>query len=169
MNIHPARLCDESRLIELVACFRDTLAQMRGADIARDIPAARSELGEYRQKGCPIFVAEEEGAELAGYLVCRVEGEVVWVESLFVMPAYRRIGVASLLYAEAEGLAAGLGGDAPYNWVDPGNKAMIAFLAKRGYDVLNLIELRCAREEESVPGKISVGRNEFRSRTGGCG
>ncbi len=169
MNIHPAQIGDESCLIELMACFREALARMRGVNWARDIPAARSELGEYKQKGFPMFVAEEDGAGLAGYLVCRVEGEVAWVESLFVLPEYRRKGVASLLYAEAERLAAGLGGDAPYNWVDPGNEAMLKFLASRGYDVLNLIELRRAREGEFVPGRISVGRNEFRSRTGGRG
>jgi GNAT superfamily N-acetyltransferase len=96
-----------------------------------------------------------------GYLVCRVVGDVVWAESLYVLPAYRRQGIASTLYAEAEKLALALGSDAPYNWVHPNNDPIIQFLQRRGYDVLNLIELRRPRSGEKPSRVICVGEHKF--------
>ena len=98
---------------------------------------------------------------MVGYLVCRVDDGVVWAESLYVSPAYRRQRIGSSLYAEAERLADELGSEILYNWVDPNNTQIIAFLQKRGYRVLNLIELRRTRPDEEMKGKIRVGPNEF--------
>jgi hypothetical protein len=55
-----------------------------------DLAAARDKLVEYTAKNLSIFVAEDDQSSLAGYLVCRVDGEVVWVEFLFTAPEYRR-------------------------------------------------------------------------------
>jgi ribosomal protein S18 acetylase RimI-like enzyme len=140
---------------------------LRGQERQLDLAAARQELAEYQEKYYPIYVAEgdaanpSEASSLIGYLVCRVEGDVVWAESLYVTPQCRRQGIGSALYAEAEHLAQELGGDAPYNWVDPHNDKIIAFLQRRGYNVLNLIELRRARPGEETRQKIRVGAHEF--------
>lgn len=162
MIIRPAQTTDELALIGLITEFRAALSSLRGNDKRMSPDQAKSELDEYCQKGFPIFTAEETG-EIIGYLVCRVEDEVVWAESLFVQPQFRRRGVAGLLYAEAEKLAQALGGDAPYNWVDPNNNAIIQFLRKRGYDVLNLIELRRPYEGEHLTRVIKVGDQTFYS------
>lgn len=140
-----------------------SLAQLRGTACKLDLAAASEELAEYVEKSFPIYVAESAPGALAGYLVCRVDGDVVWAESLFVTPDYRRRGVGSDLYAAAERLAHELGGDTLYNWVDPNNDRIIHFLRKRGYTVLNLIELRRARPGEEMTHKISLGTNKFDS------
>ncbi len=151
-------------MVRLVGEFRMSLAQLRGQGRRVDLAAASEELAEYVGKGFPIYAAESEAGTLVGYLVCRVDGDVVWAESLYVAPEYRRQGVGSSLYAAAERLAQELGGDTLYNWVDPNNDKIIRFLQKRGYTVLNLIELRRAHPEEEMTQKIGVGTNEFDCR-----
>jgi ribosomal protein S18 acetylase RimI-like enzyme len=161
MRVRRAEARDEGELAMLVAGYRVELAEFRGQAASVTMAQAKSELGDYRRRKLPVFVAESGGGKLAGYLVCRVEGRTVWAESLFVMPQHRRKGVASALYAEAERLAEELGSDTVYNCVHPNNDAVIAFLARRGYSVLNLVELRRARHGEKPSGKISVGKHQF--------
>lgn len=43
----------------------------------------------------------------------------------------------------------------------PNNDAMIGFLKKRGYTVLNLIELRRPRREEPLRERVMVGEHAF--------
>lgn len=150
----------EGDLAALIAAFRAELARLRGCERAPDLDAARKELEQYWSKGFPIFVAELEG-RLVGYLVCRVDGNVVWAESLYVVPAYRRRGIGSALYSRAEELAEELGGSPPYNWVHPNNGVIIRFLERRGYRVLNLIELRRPLPGERPQARIRVGKHEF--------
>ena len=109
-----------------------------------------------------MFVAETEDHHIVGYLVCRVDGKTVWAESLFVLPEHRRHGIGSQLYAEAERLAADVGASTVYNWVHPQNRTIVSFLKRRGYDVLNLLELRRAGPEEEADRTITVGSEEFR-------
>lgn len=161
MKIRLAQPQDEQVLIRLIAGFRQSLAQLRGGSCGEDLAAAKDELYEYLGKAFPVYVAENETAAVVGYLVCRVDGDVVWAESLYVLPEYRRHGVAAGLYAEAERLAQELGNSPPYNWVDPDNDTIIRFLQKRGYNVLNLIELRRPQPGEEPARKIHVGRHEF--------
>ncbi len=161
VSVRLAQPNDETALICLVRAFREALAALRGGAGAADLAAAQAELAEYLEKQFPIYVAEAESGGLAGYLVCRVDGDVVWTESLFVLPEYRRQGIGSALYSAAEDLARSLGGDTPYNWVDPNNTPMIRFLQQRGYTVLNLIELRRPSPGEGLPGQLQVGPFTF--------
>ena len=161
MKIRPANVSDQQRLVQLIAEFRVELARLRGETHRVNLEAAGEELVEYQAQGFPIYVAESDDATVEGYLVCRVAGNVVWAESLYVRPEYRRRGVGSSLYAEAERLAQELGSDAPYNWVHPNNDRIVRFLQKRGYTVLNLIELRRPRAGEKTARKIRVGKHEF--------
>ncbi len=162
MNIRQAVAGDGEALAGLVAGFRAAMGRLRGREARPDVAAGREEIAEYEAKGYPIFVAEAEGSGLVGYIVCRVDGKTVWAESLYVVAEHRRKGVASALYAEAERLAEGLGSETVYNWVDPDNDAIIAFLAGRGYDVLNLVEVRRARAGEKPTKTVAVGRHRFR-------
>lgn len=161
MKIRFARSGDEEELVRLIVGFRQSLAQIRGKDPKLDDEAARKELSEYQQKEYPIYVAEHAEQGLIGYIVCRVEDDVVWAESLFVDPEHRRRGIGTSLYEKAEMLADELGSDTLYTWVDPDNKKIIRFLKKRGYNVLNLIELRRAHANENMERTIRVGNYEF--------
>jgi ribosomal protein S18 acetylase RimI-like enzyme len=161
LNIRLAEMNDQQALILLIAEFRQTLAQLRNKEDKPDLESAQKELTEYQRKEFPIYVAETDQGRISGYLVCRVDQNVVWAESLYVLQAYRRQGIGSELYAEAENLAAELGNDTLYNWVDPSNDRIISFLKKRGYNVLNLIELRRPGAGERMTRVIQVGENEF--------
>ena len=147
-------------LAEMVALFRVELRSYKGITSKPNIEAGREETEEYLAAGFPVFAAIVDGA-YAGYVVCRVDSEVVWVESIFVKEEYRRHSVASALHNKAEEIAASYGEDTVYNYVHPNNHRMIAFLRKRGYTVLNLIEIRKPYKGEQPTQTIRVGEHEF--------
>lgn len=161
LKIRPARAEDRGALEWLVAQFRVDLASLHGRRHEPDVESAASELDEYESAGFPIAVAESDNSELAGYLVCRVDSGVVWAESLYVLPRFRRKGTGTALYREAEKLATRVGSESVYNWIHPNNDLMIGFLRKLGYTVLNLIELRRPRPGEEPKEQVRVGRHEF--------
>ena len=147
-------------LAQLVALFRVELRSYKGIVSKPNMDAGREEMEEYLAAGFPVFAAIVDGA-YAGYVVCRVDSEVVWVESIFVKEEYRRHGVASALHSKAEEIAASYGEDTVYNYVHPNNHRMIGFLRKRGYTVLNLIEIRKPYKGEKLTQTITVGEHEF--------
>ena len=161
MNVRSAQATDHDAIARLVAEFRVELASLHNRTRQPDLEDAKEELKGYRARNYPIFVAEGDGSEIVGYLVCRVGGDVVWAESLYVLPEFRRRGTGSALYGEAECLAKRLGGETVYSWVHPNNDKIIGLLKKRGYSVLNLIELRGPRPGEQTIGTIQVGQHEF--------
>jgi len=117
-------------LAQMVALFRVELRSYKGIVSKPNVDAGREEMEEYLAAGFPVFAAIVDG-EYAGYVVCRVDSEVVWVESIFVKDEYRRQGIASALHSKAEEIAAFYGDDTVYNYVHPNNHRMIAFLRKR--------------------------------------
>lgn len=121
-------------LAEMVALFRVELRSYKGIASKPNVEDGREEMKEYLLAGFPVFAATVHG-EYAGYVVCRIESEVVWVESIFVREEYRRQGVAAALHGKAEEIAASYGNDTVYNYVHPNNHRMIEFLRKRGYTV----------------------------------
>lgn len=144
----------------LVAQFRVTLRSYKGIFIEPDIQDAKEELIDYLDKKYPIFIALEDG-KCVGYIVCRIDEPCVWAESLFVCKEYRRRHIASALFAKAEEVARGYGQETVYNYVHPNNNGVIAFLKSRGYNVLNLIEIRKPYTDEKPMMKIKVVDNEF--------
>lgn len=147
-------------LAQMVALFRVELRSFKGIVSKTNIEAGREEMEEYLAAGFPVFAAIMDG-EYAGYVVCRVDSQVVWVESIFVKEEYRHHGVATALHSKAEEIAATYGEDTVYNYVHPNNHRMIDFLRKRGYTVLNLIEIRKPYEGEQFTQTISVGDHYF--------
>ena len=147
-------------LVEMVALFRVELRSYKGIVSKPNMNAGREEMEEYLAAGFPVFAAMVDG-KYAGYVVCRVDSEVVWVESIFVKQEYRRHGVASALHSKAEEIATSYGDDTVYNYVHPNNHRMIEFLRKRGYTVLNLIEIRRPYKDEKLTQTIVVGEHEF--------
>ena len=147
-------------LAQMVALFRVELRSYKGIVSKPNVEAGREEMEEYLVAGFPVFAAMIDG-KYAGYVVCRIDSEVVWVESIFVKEEYRRHGVATALHSKAEEIAASYGEGTVYNYVHPNNHRMIAFLRKRGYTVLNLIEIRKPYANEKTTQIIKVGENEF--------
>ena len=141
MNIFKIDENDIDRAAPLVADFRVELCSYKGIEAKPDIEAGREDLLYFLKVQYPVFVAEENG-ELVGYLVCRIEDEVLWVEHIFVSNHYRRKGVASMLFEKAEEIADSMGQETVFNYVHPNNDGMIQFLREKGYTVLNLIEIR---------------------------
>ena len=78
-------------LAEMVALFRVELRSYKGIASKPNVEDGREEMKEYLLAGFPVFAATVHG-EYAGYVVCRIESEVVWVESIFVREEYRRQG-----------------------------------------------------------------------------
>jgi L-amino acid N-acyltransferase YncA len=78
VKIRPACPGDEEALIPLVGEFRVALAQFRGIAREMNLEAAKKELAGYQGGNFPIFVAENDDGKIAGYLVCRVDGDVVF-------------------------------------------------------------------------------------------
>lgn len=161
MIIRLANIEDENRVSILIARFRIDLNDLKGIESDINIEESKMEFREYMDKGYPIFVAENENKDLVGYLVCRTEDDVIWAESLFVASEGRRTGIASKLYDKAEELAKKLGEDQVYNWIHPNNHKIISFLSKRGYNVLNLIEIRKPSLNEKLIEKITVGEHKY--------
>ena len=147
-------------LSEMVSLFRAELRSYKGIVSKPNAEAGREEMEEYLSAKFPVFAALIDG-EYAGYVVCRIESEVVWVESIFVKEKYRRHGIATALHSKAEEIAASYGNDTVYNYVHPNNHRMIEFLRKRGYTVLNLIEIRKPYKDEKLMQTIVVGEHEF--------
>ena len=147
-------------LAEMVALFRVELRSYKGIASKPNVEDGREEMKEYLLAGFPVFAATVHG-EYAGYVVCRIESEVVWVESIFVREEYRRQGAVAALHGKAEEIAASYGNDTVYNYVHPNNHRMIEFLGKRGYTVLNLIEIRKPYQNEKLTQTITVGEHEF--------
>lgn len=144
----------------LVAEFRVALKSYKGICIEPDVQDGKEELIEYLNKKYPVFVALD-GGKCVGYIVCRIDEPCVWVESIFVIKEYRRGHIASALFEKAEEIAKLYGEETVYNYVHPNNNGMIAFLKSRGYNVLNLIEIRKSYTGEKTTMKIKVEDNEF--------
>lgn len=149
------------RIAPLTADFRVTLKSLKGIVSEPDVAEGGGiELKEYLDAGFPIYAARDQET-YCGYMVCRIEEPCVWMESIYVLPQYRKQGVASLLFARAEELAYEYGGETVYNYVHPNNDGMIAFLRSKGYSVLNLLEIRKPYSEEKPTRKIIVDGKEF--------
>ena len=152
---------DARQIISLIADYRVFLSSLKSISKSIDLESAKDELDDYLSTRYSIYVAVEN-TEIIGYIVCKIDQNVVWAESLFVKPSMRRKGIGSALYSEVESLAEKLDGETIYNWVHPNNNEIISFLEKRGYNVLNLIEIRKPWVGEVTTKEIKVDNHQFR-------
>ena len=161
INIRPMSDSDRDMLVPLLAHFRVTMSRFHGRALPTNFAEADRELLGYEGPGFRIFIGENEEELPIAFLVCRIDKDVVWAETLFVLPDYRRQGVGSALFKQAQLLAGELGGETVYNWVHPNNERMIAFLRRHGYQVLNMIEIRKPTKNDGDMSRIKVGLNSF--------
>jgi ribosomal protein S18 acetylase RimI-like enzyme len=152
----------EQELINLIARFRVDLGKLKGVERIIDLKKAKEELDYYQRKNYPIYIVISDNEKVIGFNVCRIDDGIVWDEASYVIPEERRKRIGSLLCEKAEDLAKKFGNDTVYNWVHPNNDASILMLKKRGYDVLNLIEIRKKLPDEKLTASIKVGNHEFK-------
>lgn len=153
---------DKESIIFLIAKFRLELSLLKNSKRKElNLESAIEDLAHYIRKGYPIFVSIEETGILSGYIVGRIDDDGIWAESLYVLPELRRKGIGSSSYEKIEEIAIKINSETVYNCVHPNNDKIINFLNKRGYNVLNLIELRKKRENEQISSEINVGPNSF--------
>jgi ribosomal protein S18 acetylase RimI-like enzyme len=160
MHVRPFRESDKTEVALLIAELRVALAGLKGKTVELDRQAATEELDEYLDLNSPLFVSELEN-QVVGYIICRVDGNTVWAEMMYVKPEVQRQGIATNLFSRAEELAVSLGGSTLYNWTHPNNDAIIAFLRSQGYTVMNLIEVRKPSPGEDLVQNVRVDRHEF--------
>ena len=145
---------------ELISLFRVALRKFKNEITEPDLEDAKEELNDYiLESGFPVYLALKND-QVIGYIALRIDG-VVWAEEIFVREEFRHQGYAGMLYEVAENIVKSLGEDTLYNYVHPNNDKIINFLKKRGYTVLNLIELRKPYNNEELICKVQVGKNEF--------
>lgn len=141
----------------LLAKFRRHLRSFKGEAVDLNIESAKDELSSFLSNpNYPIYICLDNDI-VTGYMILKLDG-CVWVEQIYVREDYRRKGVASLFYQEAEKIS---NGDTLFNYVHPNNDVMIAFLRSKGYTVLNLIEIRKPWKDEKTKTVIEVGNNKF--------
>lgn len=161
MEIREVKLNDiNDELAEMVALFRVELRSYKGIVSTPNIETGKEEMEEYLLANFPVFVALVD-ENFAGYMVCRIQDDIVWVESIYVKEKYRRLGVATALHEKAEKLAEVYSNETVYNYVHPNIHHMIEFLKKRGYTFLNLIEIRKPYKGERLTQTITVGEHKF--------
>ena len=105
-----------AQVVSLAAEFRASLRALKGIVSKPDPDEGKKEIAEFLQAGFPVYAAKE-GSTCVGYIVCRIEGTVLWSEQIYVAKDHRRKGVASALFAKAEEIAASMGEDTIYNYV----------------------------------------------------
>jgi ribosomal protein S18 acetylase RimI-like enzyme len=148
------------RIAPLVAAFRMQLKAYKGIGSRLDVEASKEEILDFLNSGFPVFAVEDNDA-LVGYIVCRIDEPRVWVEHIFVQQEYRRKGIASMLFHQAEEIAASMGEATVYNFVHPNNETMFRFLRSKGYTVLNMIEIRKPYAGEKLTAAIHVEDESF--------
>lgn len=148
-------------ILYMTAAFRKTLASFHQQTVSEDLEQAEEEIAYYLKREYPVFAVSKDG-RFVGYAVCRIDDSCVWLESIYVRDEYRRKGVGKMLFRHAEKIAEEYGNDTLYNYVHPNNDRMLRFLAKMGYDVLNLIEVRKAGKNENTPAAYTIGNNTFK-------
>lgn len=148
-------------LAYLTRDFRKTLSRFKNEISQCDVDDAVEEINYYLDRKYPVYALSDNGRYI-GYIVCRVDDDVVWLESIYVRPEYRRKGVGTILFDKAQNVAEEYGNSTLYLYVHPNNDTMLDFLKNKGYDVLNLIEIRKPYKDETVDTEYTIGDHTYR-------
>ncbi len=144
----------------LLAEFRNELALLKKRKLNYSLSQAVEELAEYFSSDYEIYIAVKSNT-IIGYAILKIFDKTVWLDQLFVHKAERRNSVASSLLEIVNKRAVDYGKETAFIHVHPNNHKMLKFLAKNGYDVLNLLEIRKLYNNESINTNIKVGVNSF--------
>lgn len=78
----------DDTIANMIALFRVELGTYKSLVKKLNIEAANEELLEYINSNYPVYACKIEDT-YAGYMVLRIDGGVVWVESIYVKEEYR--------------------------------------------------------------------------------
>ncbi len=145
--------------LQLVFEMKIIMNQLNRSEKIVMMSEAVNEAESYFTENRSVFVYKIKD-KMVGYSVLKVEDRVCWLDWLYVDPDYQGKEVASKLFDHAEEFAMKLGNEQLYIWVHPDNHRMLKFLKKKGYDVLNLIEVK--KEKSVINSSISILGNELR-------
>ncbi len=145
----------------MVVEFRKVLSSLKNWESDYELEDASEEINDYLKKHYPVFAASISG-RYVGYAVCRIDSDVVWLESIYVRNEYRRQGIASKLLKRCEEVGRELGNETLYVYIHPNNDAVISFLNENGYNVLNLIEVRKAYNDEKTDTEYGIGKHKYK-------
>jgi GNAT superfamily N-acetyltransferase len=145
--------------LQLVFEMKIIMSRLNGSEKIVMMSEAVREAEGYFTENRRVFVYKINN-KMVGYSVLKTEDQVVWLDWLYIDPDYHGKGIASKLFDHAEEFAMKLGNDQLYIWVHPDNHRILKFLKKKGYDVLNLIEVK--KEKPSTSRSISIMGNELR-------
>lgn len=152
----------KDQLINLFALFRQTLRLLKSKNAPLDLQGAKEEVNYYIENKFPLILAFDSLNNLIGFILLKEDHGIIWVEYLYVLPKWRRNGVASALFHKAEEFMQKFDQETLYLYIHPNNHKMIQFLDRLNYNVLNLIEIRKKRKEETLNSSIQVGEHNFR-------
>lgn len=145
--------------LQLVFEMKIIMSRLNGSEKIVMMSEAVREAESYFTENRRVFVYKIKN-KMIGYSVLKIEDQVVWLDWLYIDPDYHGKGIAAKLFDHAEEFAMKLGNDQLYIWVHPDNHRMLKFLKKKGYDVLNLIEVK--KEKLQTNTSISILGNELR-------
>jgi len=149
---------NSDQLIYLVKDFRNVLNNLNNSSRSCSFEEAEEEAEDYFSPNKKV-VGLYRKKELIGFSVLKTEDGLWWLDWIFIKPEYRGYTNASVLFDYCEKFAAESGNNQLYIWVHPDNDRMLKFLKKKGYDILNLIEVK--KRKNSVKNKIKILNNEL--------
>ena len=89
-----------------------------------------------------IVAVSPDGRELLGFRKWRLQEEFYFTKALYVVPEWRRKGIARRLVSYFEDWVREKGQSVAVISIVPHNDAMINLVRSEGYDILNTIEVR---------------------------
>ena len=131
---------DHNQVAELLADFYYAMWRMKGRRQARNLESAIQDLSVRLNRKETVFVAAV-GDEIAGIQIAAAE-PIHRLECVFVSERFRRMGLARQLLDAAERKFEISENESFYVNVHPNNRGIIELLRSKGYDVLNLLEIR---------------------------
>ena len=152
---------DNNELAKLISLFRKELRELKDIKSKASIKEGKEDIEDFIRLNYPIFVAIDDEKPV-GYVVIRIDNGCCWTEQIYVDKKHRRKGIATKLFKKAENHSKKHYGETLYNYIHPNNEKIINFLAKQGYDVLNLIEIRKAYKNENPKQTIEVNKHNYR-------
>ena len=157
-NIKPIHSTNQE-FVDLVLEMRSVMDGLNQSTNNASVSEATQEADSYFSDNRLVFgIFQDE--TIVGYSVLKVEDRVCWLDWIYVKPEHRGTKAASELFDYSEKVAKKIGSDQLYIWVHPDNHRMLKFLKKKGYDVLNLIEVK--KEKSVINSSISILGNELR-------
>ncbi|HGJ65655.1 TPA: GNAT family N-acetyltransferase [bacterium] len=150
--------CPTNELIQLVFNFRLLLNKLNKSTQENTFDEAIEETNGYFTVNKQVYSMSLD-SRIIGFSVLKIEDTVCWLDYIFIDQEYRNKGYASQLFDYTENVAKIIGSDQLYIWVHPDNNQMLKFLKKKGYNTLNLIEIKKFKENKSI--SIPILENNF--------